>query len=178
LPPYFTEVKSLRDYQISVKGLDIGKYSYCYEIGDAFFEHFNFRDIKKGNLLLDVQLEKESNLMVFNFSFSGTVELHCDRCLELYNQFLKGDYKLIVKYSNKFEELSDEVISISANLNYFNFGQYIFEFINLMLPLKKVHPEDDNSNNNCDSDMLNKLKEYSNNSSDVSWNNLKNIKLD
>lgn len=171
-------MKKLGEYSIPVKGLDVGNHRFQMEINDAFFEQMHFADLTKGALLLQLNIEKESNLMVFDFSFSGTVVLQCDRCLDNYNQKLKGDFKLIFKNSDHYEEVSDEVINIPAEESRIDISQYIFEFVNLMIPIKKVHPDDEEGKSTCNAAMLKKLKEYEVKITDSQWDALKNIKID
>ena len=168
----------LEEYVIPVKGLDIGNHGFRIEINDAFFEQMNFQDIKNGQLQLQLTIEKESSLMVFDFEFSGFVMLQCDRCLDNYHQKLEGNFKLIFKNSDKYEEISDEIIAIPAEENRIDISQYGFEFINLMIPIKRVHPDDEEGNSTCNPKMLEKLEQHETIMADPRWDALKNIKID
>ena len=166
------------EYIIPVAGLGLGSHRYTFKIDDAFFNNFEYSDIDKGLLNLVVDLVKESNLLDFKFHFNGYLELVCDRCLEKYNQHVKNDYRLIVQYSDKYEEISDEIVTVPSGENNIDLSQYIFEYINLMLPIKKVHPDDDEGNSTCKQEMIDRLNEYSEQKNDPRWDALKNIKLD
>ncbi len=171
-------MEKLGEYIIPVKGLDVGIHRFQINIGNAFFENMDFADVKKGSLSLDLSVEKESNLMVFDFSFDGTVNLQCDRCLDFYNQKVSGNFRLIFKNSDHYEEITDEVINIPAEESRIDISRYVFEFINLMIPIKKVHADDQYGNSTCNPAMLEKLEEYKVKSNVSHWNALKNIKLD
>ncbi len=171
-------MEKLGEYIIPVKGLDIGVHRFQINIGNSFFESMDFTDIKKGDLSLDLSVEKESNLMVFGFHFSGTVNLQCDRCLDFYDQKISGSFRLIFKNSDHYEEITDEVINIPADESRIDISKYVFEFINLMIPIKKVHADDESGNSTCNPAMLKKLEEYKVRKNVSQWNALKSIKLD
>ena len=121
------------EYIIPIAGLGLGSHHYTFEIDDAFFNSFEYFEINSGALNLVVDLVKESNLLDFKFRFNGYLELVCDRCLEKYNQAVKNDYRLIVQYSDKYEEVSDEIITVPSGENNIDLSQYIFEYINCKL---------------------------------------------
>jgi len=166
------------EYIIPVAGLSLGDHRYTYKIDDAFFSNFEYFDIDNGKLDLVIDLVKESNLLDFKFHFTGYIELQCDRCLDKFNMNVENDFRLIVNYSDVYEEVSDEVITIPSTENNVDLSQYIYEYINLMLPIKKVHPDDEDGNSTCNEDMIDRLHKYSEQKSDPRWDALKNIKLD
>ncbi len=166
------------EYIIPVAGLRLGDHRITYKIDDAFFSNFEYFETNKGKINLVIDLMKESNLIDFRFSFKGWVELVCDRCLDKFNMNIEDDFRLIVNYGETFEEVSDEIVTIPNTENSIDLSQYIYEYINLMLPIKKVHPDDENGNNTCNKDMVDRLNKYSEQKSDPRWDALKNIKLD
>lgn len=176
--PIFVWVKKMIEYIIPVAGLGLGNHRYSYKIDDAFFSNFEYFDTDKGLLELVVDLMKESNLIDIKFNFKGWVELVCDRCLEKFKMNLENDFRLIINYGETFEEVSDEIITIPSTESNIDLSQYIYEYVNLMLPIKKVHPDDELGNSSCNKDMLKRLLKYSEQKSDPRWDALKNIKLD
>ena len=166
------------DFDIQHKGLALGTHQFDFKIGDSFFNNIEYSEIKRGNIDANVEMIKESTMLIFNFDLQGSVELMCDRCLENYNQELKGDFKLIVKFGEETEEISDEIITISADSNEFDLTHYLYEYIVLLLPLKHVHPDDKEGNHTCDVEMLKQIEEYSEAKADPRWAALKDIKLD
>ncbi len=162
---------------IPFKGLDLGDHHFDFEIEDSFFESYELLNIHEGRLNLSVDLEKEPGLMVFLFHFSGYAMMECDRCLENYSQDLSGDFRLIVKFADKFEEVSDELITIPHDENRLDLSQYIYEYINLMLPIKRVHPDDENGNSTCKREMLDRIDNYIAPANDLRWEALKKLKI-
>ncbi len=161
---------------IPFKGLDLGNHHYDFEIKNSFFESYKLLNIHKGQLSLSVDLEKESGLMVLLFHFDGSVMLQCDRCLENYTQALSGEFRLIVKFADKFEEISDELITIPYDENRLDLSQYIYEYIILMLPIKRVHPDDEDGNSTCNQEMLDRIDNYVASTGDSRWDALKKLK--
>ena len=176
MPPNFDEVRKNSDFIIPFKGLGLGDHHYDFVIGDSFFESYTLLNIHKGTLNLQVDMEKESGLMVFDFHFDGRVMLECDRCLEEYEQPLTGEYRLVVKYADRFEEITDELITIPHDENRIDLSQFIYEYINLMLPIKRVHPDDENGNHTCNSEMLERIDHHAASLGDPRWDALKKLK--
>jgi len=166
------------EYDIPYAGMALGTHRFNFKIGDSFFNDIEYSEIEQGDVIANVELLKESNMLVLQFSFQGSVKLMCDRCLEKYNQNVKGSFKLIVKFGEEEEELSDELVTIPADSSSFNVTHYLYEYIVLLLPLKHVHPDDKDGNHTCNTDMLNRLDKYSEEKSDPRWAALKDIKLD
>ena len=163
----------MEEFIIPFKGLDTGNHRFDFKIGNEFFENFEFFETEKGNVDVVLDLEKESALMVLHFDIKGEIMLACDRCLSEFDFPVRGDFNLIIKYGDGFHEESDDVIVIPASESRIDISQYIFEYINLLLPIQKVHPEIDQ----CDQKVIEKLDKYSEKKSDPRWDALKNIKL-
>ena len=57
--------------------------------------------------------------------------------------------------------------------------QYLFEFIVLSLPVKRIHPDDPDGNPACNKEMMKKLNQYLINDeqkiNDPRWDDLKSI---
>ncbi len=172
-----------KEYTIQFVGLSVGEYKYQYNIIDKFFDDFDFSEIKQGNINIDLSLLKQSTMMVLNFKISGTVNMNCDRCTAEFNLPISGDYKLIVKVGGaETGDEDDDIITIATNEHELDLTQYIYEYITLSLPIKRVHLDDKNGESTCDKEMLNKLEHFlteeeKEEESDPRWNDLKNIKL-
>ncbi len=160
-----------------MKGLAFGGHRYNFVVDEAFFEQYFDRDIRHGNIRLLLEVEKTSRLMTLQFHFEGFLQLACDRCLEMYEQPLRGDFRLIVKYGDREEELSEELMTIPFDTSRFDIAPYISEYIRLMLPMKRVHPDDASGNPACNVEMLKRLEMYEKPRTDTRWDALKDLKL-
>jgi uncharacterized metal-binding protein YceD (DUF177 family) len=75
-----------------------------------------------------------------SISIEGTVTLTCDRSLELFDYPIEEDRQIIFKYGDQEMELDHQMVMITNETQRIDVGQYIFEFIGLAVPMKKLHP--------------------------------------
>jgi len=165
-------------YNIAFKGLSQGKHIFDYEVDNKFFEEFDGGVVNEGKVEVRLTLDKQSSMMIFSFDLSGTVKVQCDRCLEMYDQVIKSQERIFVKFGEKEFNDGDDVIWVSTNDYQLNVAQLVYEFICLALPIKKVHPEDENGNLTCDPEMIERLNKYIVSEEEVSnpiWNDLKKL---
>ncbi len=165
-----------RQFILQHKELGIGIHNYSFCIDKRFFERIKHSELKKGNVNVDLKLEKKERLLLLDFSISGEVNVMCDRCLDYYNQPIKGQEILTLQIGNKNSEESFNVSTIPESQNEIDISNYIYEYICLLIPLKCVHPEDKNGKSLCNAEIIKKINELSNyNSSDSRWEVLKKI---
>jgi uncharacterized protein len=176
-------MKAGKDYVIQFAALSPGQHEYPFEIGDKFFEHLEYSEIRRGNVVIDVKLLKQSTMMILESAIHGTVKVNCDICTGEFDLPIEGTYKLIVKIGGQVSEDEDnDIITIAANEHQLDLRQYFYESIALLVPIKRVHPPDANGNPTCDRATLDKLKNYLVDREGVDpidprWDGLKNIKL-
>jgi len=180
LPPKFWEERTvdyLKNFVIPFRGLKIDIHHFDFVMDNKFFEAIEYAELKKGLVDVSLDLIKQERMMIFEFNLKGSVEVLCDRCLEPFDQSIEGHERLIVKYGDGFEEQSDEVIIISESDYEFDISPFIYEFINLLMPMQHIHPDDENGNSRCDKDMLDRLSSGDiEHESDPRWDVLKNLK--
>lgn len=165
-------------YNIAFKGLGQGIHEFDYQVDKRFFEYFDGGIADDGNVSVKVTLEKQSSLMVLRFSANGTVKVQCDRCLELYDQTVKSENEIIVKFGEESFNEGDDVIWVSPAGHQINVAKLIYDFIILSIPIRQVHPDDSNGNSTCDPEMLERLRNLSvPDQPDQSgrWNDLKKL---
>lgn len=150
----------LSHYNIAFKGLSIGKHVFEFAADDKFFREFDGGVVDEGSVNVRVTLEKQSSLMTFWFDIKGSVRVQCDRCLEMYDQPIESNERIFVRLGERENIEGDDLIWISPDDYQLNVAQLIYEFIGLAIPIKKVHPEDENGNSTCDPEMIEKLNKY------------------
>jgi uncharacterized protein len=171
----------LSQYTIPFSGLKEGKHLFDFTADQRFFAGFEESEIEKGNVNIQVELEKRSTYLRLTFMLEGEVELICDRCLEAYLQPIKSRNIMLVKFSETETDDGDEVIYIHPGSYQVEVAKLIYEFIVLSIPIRHVHPDDQDGNSLCDPEMLKKLDEYKANDLteinpiDPRWNDLKKI---
>lgn len=152
--------KVLNKYVIHFKGLKIGKHIFNFDVNDDFFNEFESCKISRGELNVDVIFHKHSTMLEMDFSIEGKVEVPCDRCLELFYIPISYEGKVIVKISSSIEEdLDDSVWYVDTNEHEINIAHYIYESINLSVPIQHYHGMLGTSIDDCDKEMLKKLNE-------------------
>ena len=110
------------------------------ESGDAFFEELEQDIVDRGHFKVHVKLVKSATMIQLYFDTKGTLGLICDRSLEPYEEPFAFNERIILKFGDHDEELTDEIEIINRNTNRINVAKYIFDFIALSLPFKKIHP--------------------------------------
>ena len=164
-------------FLIPITGIKPGKYSFDFNIDESFFQHFEYSEIKSGEVQVHLEMEKEERLIQFHFSLAGFVRIPCDRCYEMMNQQIGGEEDLIVKFGNDFHEESDVVQVIPENENHFDVSSFLYEYVHLLLPIRRVHPEDENGNSECDPEVIKRLEALPEHSEpDPRWEILNKLK--
>lgn len=166
-------------YNIQFGGLSFGEHEFEFEITEKFFEKFSENEITKANINVNATLIKQNSLMQILFDFEGTVGLSCDRCLIDYNQPISGHEKLVIKHGNP-EESNDEMLVLNEGVEAADFSQYLYEYIMVSIPSRKVPCEDveNDIDVDCDDETLTKFNETKvDTEPNPEWDELKNIKF-
>ena len=145
----------LKDYEIPYTGLKVGKHHFKFEIGDKFFEAFEYSEIDRGNLVANVELEKQSTMMVLNFKITGTINTLCDRCTEPINVPVNAKERLIVKFGDEPFEDTDEIMVLPQSEHKVKLAQALFEYIELNMPQKRLHEK-----GLCNQEMITRLQDH------------------
>jgi uncharacterized protein len=130
----------MKAFNINIIGLSNKQHQFEYQIGDEFFRHYGNGIVSEGELEAVVTLDKRETMIEARFEIKGKVKLICDRSLDPFQRPLKLDKRVIFKFGDANEELSDEIIMIHRDSDHLELGQYIYEFIALAIPMKKLHP--------------------------------------
>ena len=174
----------LKDFHISFTGLKDGKHSFDFQIGKKFFDAFE-KNGPDNSKILDSQLDllivlyKQENMLQLEFQINGQVEVACDRCTGLFWHPVHLNEMLIVKFGPETYEESENILVLSETEHEIQLEQYVFEYISLSLPMRLIHPEDDEGNSDCDLDFLESYQEKEKPEEediDPRWAALKNLK--
>jgi uncharacterized protein len=130
----------LRAFSVNIIGLSNRIHQFEYEFGDEFFEAYGKGLVSKGRFKADVELDKHETFIEATFNVTGLANLICDRSLDPFDYPVRFKRKIVFKYGDKDEEISDEIIVIHRDTDTLELGQYIYEFIGLEIPIKKLHP--------------------------------------
>lgn len=179
---FFRTMGLMTQYDLVFKGLKEGFHEFGYNIEDKFFDYFEQGMVSVGSLKVKVILEKRSTFLKLSFTLKGWVELICDRCLETYRQPVAHKDEIFVKFGETDFNDDDEVLWVLPGEHKVNLAQLIFEFIIVSIPLKHIHPVGKKGECGCNTDMIEKIKQYSphdreGTETDPRWEDLKNIKI-
>ena len=169
-------------YTIEFKGLKEGLHDFEFKVNNKFFEHFEGSLVENGEVTIKTALEKRSAFLKLKLKIKGWLELTCDRCLEQYRQKIKNKAEIFVKYGESEYEEGDNVLWILPEEHNINLAQIIYEYVSLSIPLRHVHPKNDEGERACNRQMLAKLKHLKkaegneDENIDPRWAALKNLK--
>jgi len=165
-------------YLIPTGGLKEGYRSFDFEIGNSFFGLFEGSEIKEGKLTAVVETVRNSSLIEMLIKISGTVRIGCDRCLEMFDEALSCENRLVVKFGDDAGEADPEIITLPYGEHELDMKQFFYEYIHLALPIQRIHPDDEDGNSRCNPEMLSKLREHLVNEEsrvDPRWDELKKL---
>lgn len=156
-----------REYDIAFVGLKPGVHEFNYKISDKFFAPFQEQDFRHCKANVKLLLEKQTSFMLLTFEIGGTLEVTCDRCnsnlpLELWDEF-----RMTVKMVEEPELMNDQeedpdVFYIGRGESHLNVEGWIYEFINLSLPMQKTCTYENMDGPYCNKsakEMLKKLED-------------------
>jgi uncharacterized protein len=133
-------VKDLKEFNIDWVGLADKRYDYQYIADNSFFALFEHSVVQEGLCNVNVALTKSPTMLICEFDIKGTIVLTCDRSLDAFDYPIETEEQIIFKFGEQAQELSDEIVLIPKDLPTINLAQYIYEFIGLCVPMKKLHP--------------------------------------
>lgn len=179
------EMKQLKEFTIPFVGLKQGLHRFEYELGNAFFEHFEYDEFNSSDLKVDLQFDKKTTMLELQFNVTGTVNVFCDLTNEPFDLPIENELFLVVKFGDEFNDENEELLILPHGEYEVNVQQYIYEMVVLALPPKRVHPGVEDGT--LESDILDRLEKLSpkertleNNSEDTDprWDKLKNLLKD
>ncbi|MDB5192106.1 MAG: hypothetical protein JWQ96_1669 [Segetibacter sp.] len=152
-----------REFEIAFVGLKPGEHEFSYVITDAFFEPFQQQDFTNCNSKVNLKLDKKSGFMLLKFDVDGKVEVMCDRCGNNLPLQLWDEFNLVVKMVDEpavmnEQEEDPDVYYISKGESHLHIAEWIYEFINLSIPMQKMCKDDEIGGPQCNTEVLEKLK--------------------
>ena len=166
-----------KEYEIEFVKLSNGEHSYKYNIREDFFALFENDLVTKGDIKVDVTLEKRDSFYEVMVNHKGTINVSCDRCLDPISYPVEGEQRLVLKLAEEEEEKEDEnVLYISLETQSINLAQTMYELISLSLPMVR-YCED--ASKECNRQMVDKIngkdRTYTSEETDPRWNKLKDL---
>lgn len=174
-------MKEKNKYYISFSGLAEGKHHFKFKILKDILSASELTDIQDVDIDADIEMIKSAGYLSFNFNFKGKINLQCDRCLDYFDYNLKFSKKLYINFGEKTSDLSDidEQMILSRKEDKIDLSKHFYDYIILQVPLKKIHPDDENGNTTCNHEMLDNIEKYMGSEvelkTDPRWDKLKEL---
>jgi uncharacterized metal-binding protein YceD (DUF177 family) len=132
-----------REFEIAFVGLKPGVHEYNYRINDKFFIEYQEQDFKNVEANVRLLLEKNSSFMILRFQVGGKAEVICDRCVNELPLQLFEDFTVTIKMTDDPELMNDQeedpdVYYISRGESHIDVKDWIYEFVNLSIPMQKT----------------------------------------
>ncbi len=170
-------MKSKEKYSVDIFRLKSGTYSFEFGIDTDFFERFEESPVTEASGKVFLTLIKQETLIQAIMDFDVAVPLVCDRSLREFTYTIDDRHEVLFKFGDEEMEMDDDVYMITHNTQRIDFSQFMYEFIILAVPMKKVHPdlEDDEEEIIYTSETEN-TEESESDETDPRWEMLKKLK--
>lgn len=177
--PRFKFPEELNDFVVNIIGLAKKEHSFEFKLGEVFFNQYGSQTVAKGDFDTIVVLDKRETFIEAKFEIKGKAELICDRSLEPFDQHVDLHRTVRFKYGEEPGEVTDEIVVIKQEQESLDIGQFMYEFIVLNVPIKKIHPKFQNEVDEEDDDegkMVYQTKVDKEETIDPRWEKLKKLK--
>jgi len=172
------EMKNKNQFLIPFVGLKIGEHQFAFELNEKFFEDLPHLSLGKGELNVQLSLDKKETMLVASFSLEGEVNMLCSRCNEEVVTEIYDELDLIYKFGLEQED-NEALIVLHPDTYELDAFQPIYEMIVMALPTRPLHEEGE-----CDEEMVKLIQKYTQTESiiieaqkeeDPRWAALKNL---
>ena len=163
-----------KKFDIPFVGLKQGTHEFRFIVGDSFFDSFPFSLIKKGEIHVELMLDKKETILIGNFFIRGFVELDCCRCNEIVKAPIEDEMINYYKFGTENEE-DENLIVLPPDEYKINIAQQVYELITVSLPVNPKHKKED-----CNEEMVTLINKYRNGSTkkeniDPRWEKLNKL---
>lgn len=148
-------MEELDIYNVGLRDMRQDSCEYEGTLDDRFFTDIDAGDIQKGHLNVRLSVKKTIGAYMLNFHIEGAVTVVCDRCLDELELLVNTDNALKVKLGSDFSE-EEDFVTVPEEDGYIDVSWFIYEFVALSLPMKKVHAPGE-----CNEQMMGVLNEHS-----------------
>ncbi|GAC1423290.1 MAG: hypothetical protein NVS9B7_02630 [Flavisolibacter sp.] len=132
-----------REFEIAFVGLKPGVHPFNYQVNDKFFEEYHEQDFRNMQANVSLSLEKNNSFMILRFQIGGKTDVICDRCSSDLPLQLFEDFIVTVKMVEEPEVMNEQeddpdVYYISKGESHLDIKNWIYEFVNLSIPMQKT----------------------------------------
>ena len=149
-------MNSLEQFKIDLTALTADVTPLEYELDDQFFAALDDAQVKSGSLHASGSIRKASGFFELTLHATGTVQVPCDRCLDMMDQPIEADLTATVKLGTNAQNTDDDIIWVDERNGQLDTAWPIYESIALAVPIQHVHQPGD-----CNVLMSEKLNQLS-----------------
>lgn len=170
---------SLETFKVDLNKVKDEELFLTYDLDDNYFKAIDGSEVKSGAVHVSVSVRKSAGLYELQFHCEGTVNVPCDVCLDMMEQPVCTDDRLLARLGEEYNE-EDDLITVERDEGILDISWFIYEFIALGVPVRHVH-----ESGKCNSEMLEVLKEHQANNAgsdereaatDPRWSELEKLK--
>ena len=174
-----------REYDIAFVGLKQGIHEYQYQVDDKFFEAYQQQDFRNCKANIKLTLDKQNGFLLLKFEIGGALEVTCDRCgSNVLPMNLWDEFNVVVKLAEEPDKMNEQeedpdVYYIGRSENHLHVASWIYEFVNLSIPMQRMCSEEKMGSQFCDNDVLDMLRKGEDEPNRVEnpiWKGLEKIK--
>jgi uncharacterized metal-binding protein YceD (DUF177 family) len=177
-------MSSRRNYDIAFVGLKPGIHEFEYDIDDKFFVQYQEQDFRNCIAHIKLTLDKNSGFMLLKFEVGGRLEVTCDRCGNGFPLDLWDEFNIMVKMVDEPDVMNEQeedpdVYYISKGESHLHISDWIYEFVNLTIPMQRMCGPDEIGGPSCNKEvlaMLEKLGTEHTMASNPLWKGLEKFK--
>ena len=152
-----------REFEIAFVGLKPGVHEYNYTINDKFFEAFQQQDFRNCHAHVKVLLDRKSSFILLKFEIGGKLQVTCDRCNSNLPLDLWDEFNITVKLVENPEVMNEQeddpdMYYIAQGESHLDVSNWIYEFINLSLPMQKACEYEKMDGPHCNASAIDVLK--------------------
>lgn len=156
-------MSSRRIFDIAFVGLKPGIHEFEYAIDDKFFVDYQEQDFRQCIAQVKLTLDKKVGFMLLKFEVGGKLEVTCDRCGNNLPLELWDDFNIVVKMVEDPEVMNEQeedpdVYYISRGESHLRISDWIYEFINLSIPMQRMCTVEEMGGPYCNKEVLAMLK--------------------
>lgn len=126
-----------------------------WQLDNRFFQSLEDAQVQNGSLHVSGSIRKAVGFFELLLHTEGTVQVPCDRCLDMMDQPIEADLRLVVKLGPEYQE-EDDIITVDENEGVLQTAWFIYESIVLAVPIQHVHQPGE-----CNDAMMRVLEEHS-----------------
>ena len=118
-------------------------------------------------------------MLTLTFRMRGFITLNCDRCLDDFNMPIDITEVMLVRFGEPGKGETDDIIVIGHGEHHLNVAPHLYDYLCLQVPIRAVHPDDENGVSGCDPEIIRRINESAPKEPDAAdprWDALKKLK--